>query len=185
MWAKEIIYDHAIYNKSRDQNVTDLSDFIKSYKEKISADSIILLDKNGIILSQEGSVHKTGDSLKYYDIVKETIYTKDSTTKIARENESFILYSSAVLKKNNKLNGIILVGYFINDIFLENIKKNTDLEIAMIGNSAVMSSTLWEGEENLDRLPINYLHYQNLLKNEKHFKEVIFNCRFHAFWISV
>ena len=75
-------------------------------------------------------------------------------------------------KENNEIQGVILVGYFINDTFLENLKKNTNLEIAFIGNSAVMSSTKWGKSDNLDRLPINYLHYQNLRKNNNLFKEI-------------
>ena len=124
MWAKEIIYDYFIYKKIGDQDVMDLSDIINIHKAKISADSIILLDKNGIVLSQAGSVHKTGDSLLYYDVLKETLETKESATKIARENESFILYSSAIIEENYAIQGVILVGYFINDIFLENIKQS-------------------------------------------------------------
>ena len=60
-----------------------------------------------------------------------------------------------------------------NDI-LEKIKKNTKLEIALIGNSAVMSSTKWGGEENLETLPVQYLYYQNLLKNEDSIKKITY-----------
>ena len=175
MWAKEIVLSHLPQTAVMNEDFKKIDALIKTQKTIASADTIILLNKESVVLSQVGSAHKTGDALLSYDVVRQTLQTGEPVTKIARENESFILYSSAILKHENKVLGILLVGYFINDVFLENIKKNTNLEIALIGNSAVMSSTKWKGEANLDRLPINYLHYQNLLKNEKRFKEITYN----------
>ena len=99
MWAKEIIYDHLFYKNIKSKEIVALSDVIKTHKLRISADAIILLDKNGIVVAEEGSVHTSGDSLAYYDIIKDTIKTKTSVSKIAREKENFILYSSACIKK--------------------------------------------------------------------------------------
>ncbi len=175
MWAKEIALAHFPKTKNLYKDFKEIDAYIKTQKEVVSADAVILLNKDGGVLSQTGSVHKTGDSLIYYDVVRQTLQTQKPVTKIARENESFILYSSAIIENENEIQGMILVGYFLNDIFLENIKQNTNLEIALIGNSAVMSSTKWEGETNLDILPVAYLHYQNLLKNKKRFKEITYN----------
>ncbi len=175
MWAKEIAYDGNFHTKIKEKNYDEISKIISVDKRKISADTIIVLDKNGFVLAQKGSIYRAGDSLKYYDIVKETLKTKNPITKMAREKESFIIYSSSVIEEDNQMLGVLLVGYFVNDIFLENIKANTSLEIAFIGNSAVMSSTKWGGVENLAILPINYLVYQNLLKDNKKFQEIKHN----------
>ncbi len=174
IWAKEIVLSHMPKATIKDKNLTKIDSLIETQKEIASADAIIFLNKDGIVISQAGSIHKNGDSLIHYDIVWQTLQAQEPITKIARENESFILYSSAVIESKNELMGILLVGYFINDIFLENVKKNINLEIALIGNSAIMSSTKWGGKENLNILPIAYLHYQNLLKNEKRFKKITY-----------
>ncbi len=171
MWAKEIVANHLDIETV---NKKELNNILSIEKDKMSADSIILLNKEGVIMAQHGSKHLVGDSLKYRDIVKQTIQTKMQITNIAREKETFIIYSSSILKEKNNLKGILLVGYFINDNFLENIKKNTNLELAFIGNSAVMSSTKWGTTKNLDILPISYLKYQNLLKNPKMVEEVTY-----------
>ncbi|MEA3387640.1 MAG: ATP-binding protein [Patescibacteria group bacterium] len=169
MWAKEIVASHLDFKNTKKEKLNNL---LKIEKDKMSADSIILVDNKGMVLAQNGSKHIVGDSLKYRDIIKQTLKTKTQVTNIAREKETFIIYSSAVIEEKDDLVGILLVGYFINDSFLENIKKNTNLELAFIGNSAVMSSTKWGTTKNLDILPISYLKYQNLLNDPKEIKEI-------------
>jgi len=169
VWAKEIVENHF---ETVDLNKSNLDLLLKEEKAKTSADSIILLDKNGQVLAQSGTNHKIGDSLEYRDIVKETLKAKTQVSKIAREKETFIIYSSSIIRNKNKIDGMLLIGYFINDRFLENIKKNTSLELAFIGNSAVMSSTKWGTSKNINILPISYLKYQNLLNNPNLSKEI-------------
>ncbi len=169
MLAKQIVNSHPVFSEEN-----YLSTNLQKEKKRISADTIILVDKNGIILAQDGTTHIVGDSLEYRDIIKQTLKTSSQVTRIAREKETFIIYSSAIIKKDNKLDMILLVGYFINDLFLENLNKNTNLELAFIGNSAVMSSTKWGTPDNLNRLPISYLKYQNLLNNLNSIKEITY-----------
>ncbi|MEA3490314.1 MAG: ATP-binding protein [Campylobacterota bacterium] len=163
MWAKDVASHSELLDSDRDR----LKRYLQEKKIEMSADSIILLNDKGDILAQIGSEHIVDDSLAYRDIVRQTIRNQTQTTKIARERETFILYSSAIVKGEGDLSRVLMVGYFINDIFLENIKNNTHLELALIGNSAVMSSTKWGSSQNLAKLPISYLQYQNLLKNPK------------------
>ncbi|MBE9525513.1 MAG: HAMP domain-containing protein [Proteobacteria bacterium] len=174
MWAKEIVANHFSFQVIKQHQPEEISSLLGIEKNKMSADSIILLDEQGRILAQSGSDFKIGDSLSYQDIVKQTFKSRTSLTKILRERESFIVYSSAIIQQDNKIKGMLLVGYFINDSFVENIKKNTSLEIAFIGNSAVMSSSQWGTSNNLDILPISYLDYQNLLYSPQLIKEIIY-----------
>ncbi len=174
IWAKEIALSHLTNLAFEGEGIAKIDALMKNQKNIVSADTILLLDQNGMVLSQSGSSHRIGDSLSHYDIVNQTLQTKKPVTKIARERESLILYSSAIINQRDERVNLLLIGYFMNDVFLENIKKNTNLEIALIGNSAVMGSTKWGDKTNLDILPINYLHYQNLLKNENRFKEITY-----------
>ncbi|MEA1914260.1 MAG: ATP-binding protein [Campylobacterota bacterium] len=176
VWASRIIYNQDLREgiKQKDSNKLDL--FLKKNKKEISSDAIILLDAKGQLLSQIGSSHEKNSYLSYLDIVSQTLKTKSSVTKIARERESFIIYSSSLIYEDDVLLGIMMIGYFINDIFLENIKNNTQLEIALIGNSAVMSSTKWGEQNNLDTLVVNYITYQRLLKKDE-IKNIIYKNR--------
>ena len=175
MWAKEIVINHLNFQAISKKDPHVIANILTAEKNKMSADIIVLLDEKGTILAQSGSVHQSGDSLKYLSIVKETLTEKKQIQKIAREKETFVIYSSALIQADNSIKGILLVGYFINDLFLENIKKNASLELAFIGNSAVMSSTKWGADSNLDRMPISYLQYQNLLSNPETMKEIRYN----------
>ncbi len=172
IWAKHAVIDNDLHHKILKNNFDDLDEHLKIEKEAMSADSIILLDKNAIIISQNGSNYTKGDSLSLQDIVKETFKLKLSVTKISRERESFIIYSSALIENDNQVLGMVLMGYFINDVFLENIKINSNIEIAFVGNSAIMSSTKWGGKKELDILPMEYMKYQSLLKNPENFKKI-------------
>lgn len=171
-WAKEIILNHFPADIINKKNTAELTALLNSEKNKLSADTIVLINKEGVVLAQSGSDYEVGDSLEYKDIVRQTLKTGHQVTKIARENDKFVTYSSYVLKKDNDIKAVLLLGYCINDAFVENIKKNTSLEIAFIGNSAIMSSTKWGTEKNLDVMPISYLDYQNILAKPEVIKEI-------------
>ena len=172
IWAAHIVADNNLNTKIIEKDSQRLKDLLYTEKIAVSADSIILLDNDANILSQIGSDYQIGDNLGYQEIVKETFLLKEPITKITRERESFIIYSSSIVKKDNKISGIVLVGYFINDIFLNNIKMNKEIDIAFVGNSAIMSSTKWGSSKELDTLPIDYTKYQYLLKSPNKFEQI-------------
>ena len=172
IWAKHTILDNELHENIIKKNREQLTKLMKIEKKAMSADSIILLNEKGFILAQTGSNYTIGSFLGQSDIFKETVKTKSSITKISRERESFIVYSSSVIKKQDKVIGIVLIGYFINDNFVNNMKLNTDLEIAFVGNSAIMSSSKWGDTKELDILPLDYIQYQSLLNNPSNLKTI-------------
>ncbi|MEA3290227.1 MAG: ATP-binding protein [Campylobacterota bacterium] len=175
IWADHAVVDNDFADKIYKKDIKNLDHILLAEKKAVSADSIIILDKEGVILSQYGSSYIAGDSLYLLDIVKETFLNKGTVTKIIRERESFIVYSSSLIQDDNKNLGMVLVGYFINDRFLENIKLNSGLDMALVGNSAIMASTMWGGTKPLDRLPLQYIKYNNLLKYPNEFKRITVN----------
>jgi len=172
VWAQEILYDHFFYRMLQERDIVNSNDILAIHKAKISADAIILLDKNGIVRYQQGSMHNIGDSMKHYDIVKETLSTKKSATRTVSEYENSILYSSAYVEDEHKVLGIMLVGYFINDHFLQHIRNNTDLEIALVDNSTIMSSTGWGSDGGLLTLPVAPEKYRQLLTSKEELVEI-------------
>ena len=172
IWAKHIVTDNNLKDRLIKKDFKNLEKLLKIEKYRISTDSIIVVDYKGKIVSQLGSNFSVGDSLALQDIVKETFLKKESITKITRERESFIMYSSSIIQNKNEIIGMVLIGYFINDEFLKNIKLNNNIEIAFVGNSAIMSSTTWKDAKELDILPIDYIKYQSLLKSPESFKKI-------------
>lgn len=170
IWARHTVLDNNLHKKIEQRDFNGIKELLSIEKNEMSADSIILLDSKGNVLSQVGGDYQPMDSLASQDIVKETFSSKSPVTKILREKESFIVYSSSLIEKDNKILGMVLMGYFINDIFLENIKVNTKLDIAIVGNSAIMCSTKWGDDNELDFLPFDFIKYQSLLQNPDNFQ---------------
>ncbi len=175
VWAKHTVIDNQLDELILHASPEMLHKQLVIDKEAVSADTILLLDKEATIIGNVGSVQMMGNTLKYNALVKETFETKTAMTMIMRERESFIIYSSSPMIKDNNVIGMLLIGYYINDAFLENVKKNIDLDVALVGNSAIMSSTNWAGEGSLDVLPIEFIRYQTLLEDENNLMVITYN----------
>ena len=170
VWLDHTITDNALnkqvrlVNSLEKSDKTELRKLLDIDKKLVSADTLVLLNEEFDVVVEINSAFKEGMNLKHFDLIKEISNTEDAANKIIRENESFILYSAKyITDHNDEPLGVLMMGYFINDIFLEQVKLSTELEMAVVGNSAIMSSTSWGGK-TLDFLPVNYLEYQKLLK---------------------
>ncbi len=149
--------------------------FLNRERISIAADTIILLDPQGRVIEQSGSVREKGDSLASLQMIDNIINNKTPVvTSITRELDNFIVYSSGVLRSpEGKLQAILLVGYFINEEFLNTIKKNTQIDLAIVSNGAIMGSSKWADKYFMTELPLPYLSYQRILE-----QSVFANIRF-------
>ncbi|MCU7834783.1 MAG: HAMP domain-containing protein [gamma proteobacterium symbiont of Taylorina sp.] len=172
------IWVHHIINEGRLTRllITGEPDQIKQMldleRQSVAADTIILLDKKGRVITQSGSIREIGDSLSSLDIVKNIIVpaanqSNKKITTISRELDNFIIYSRGeILDQQEELQGILLVGYFITEEFLDNIKKNTNIDLAIVGNTAIMGSTKWADKQYISELPLPFLTYQRILEHD-------------------
>lgn len=135
--------------------------------ESASADSLIVVDKDGLIIARGDDRDSLGTSLKSIDIVKKILSDREPSFSIIQDFNNFILFSSAMIPGagDAEVAGALLLGYSINDTFLENIKKNIGVEMAVVRDRAVMASTLFEGKNLMTNLPIPYIEYQLLLES--------------------
>ncbi|MFK5894914.1 MAG: ATP-binding protein [Pseudomonadota bacterium] len=170
--TSQIWIQHIKNNRQLSQLIVDgkqkqLKKTLDYERHSIAADTIILLNKKGIVIAQSGSNREINDSLTSLKIIKDIINNKhQAKTSITRERNNFIIYSSGILlDRQEKLQGILLIGYYISEEFLDGIKKNTQIDLAIVGNSAIMGSTKWADKEYLNELPLPYLSYQRLLDN--------------------
>ncbi|MCU7940791.1 MAG: HAMP domain-containing protein [gamma proteobacterium symbiont of Bathyaustriella thionipta] len=175
IWVHHILSEGNLSRLLANNKLGEIQQMLDTERESIAADTIILLDKEGHIISQSGSVRTVGDSLAYLDIIKNVIDNNQQTsTSITRELDNFIIYSSALLidndtnKKGDKdYQGILLIGYFITEAFLDTIKKNTHIDLAIVGNTAIMSSTKWSEKQYIKELPMSFINYQKILENKQ------------------
>ncbi len=145
----------------------EMVDHVVYLMESISADTIVLLDRDGTVLVRGHDPENYGDTLKSISIVRKALVEKVPSTSIVQELQNFMVFSSGIIygEDSKEVRGVILVGHLINDEFVENIKKNVNLDITIVRDRAVMASTLYKGEERISLLPIPYLEYQMLLSN--------------------
>jgi len=179
----QIWVNHIADNKRLNSLLDEYADKDKIYqflnRERISiaADTIILLDPQGQVIEQSGSVREKGDSLASLQMIDNLINNNNKApvvTFIIRELDNFIVYSSGVLRNpEGKLQAILLVGYFISEEFLNTIKKNTQIDLAIVGNGIIMGSSKWADKHFMTELPLPYLSYQRILE-----QSVFANIRF-------
>ncbi|NOQ79375.1 MAG: HAMP domain-containing protein [Gammaproteobacteria bacterium] len=177
IWVHHIISEGNLSRLIANNEMEKIQQMLNTERASIAADTIVLLDQKGSVISQSGGVRQIGDSLSSLDIVKNIIHNKQqTTTSISREMDNFIIYSSALLydskstngdNKENDFQGILLIGYFITEEFLDTIKKNTNIDLAIVGNTAIMSSTKWADKQYITALPLNFLEYQKILDNKQ------------------
>jgi len=166
IWVNHIANNGTLSLLLEQGDIAKIHQFLNRERQSISADMIILLDNKGYVIEQSGSIREKGDFLASLKIIDNIINNKTyAITSITRELDNFIVYSSGGLRdKQGKLQGILLVGYYISEAFLDNIKKNTRIDLAIVGNSTIMGSSKWSSKHTMTELPLSFLSYQRLLK---------------------
>jgi len=143
-----------------------LSSKLHSLMEKNTADVITLLDHEGIVLARGHDPKSHGDSLRAFDFVNDIISGKETTTAIVQDLSKFILYGTAsFIHPTTKKPLHILAGYALNNNFVDNIQDNTQINVSLIKERSVVSTTLRSNGRRITTLPIPYLEYEILLAN--------------------
>ncbi|MEN8188781.1 MAG: response regulator [Thermodesulfobacteriota bacterium] len=152
--------------------------YFSSTLEKISADTTILLDNRGYILAADGYPEASGN-LRSLELVRQTLATGQPDFAIVQDMGTFILYTSAPVlrdrydrqltdKHERQTIGIVLVGYAMNNSFVDNLKKNTAIDIAIVRDRSVIAGTLEQNGKRLNTIPVPFTEYQMVLNNPDH-----------------
>ena len=163
--------DHELLNYISKRDNNKLTSFIADKRYDIQCDQIILLDNKSNILTQSGSIPFEGNSLRSLQIVEDTLTNHRTYTTIVRQYDIFVLYASAPIFVDNKHNGMLLMGFSMNNAMMQNIKKDTIMEFTIIGDRAVAATSLKIDDKLMKNLPIPYLDYMWLLKYPERFYE--------------
>ena len=156
--------DHELLKNISTNNTEKLRIFIADKRHDIQCDQIVLLDNNANVITQSGSIPFDGYTLQNLDIVNKTITQQKQFSTVIRQYDVFVMYASIPVKINNKTIAILLMGFSINNIMMKNIKKDTILEFAVIGDRAIAATSLEVDGKLMRSLPMPYIDYQWLLK---------------------
>ncbi|EDZ62492.1 Response regulator with a diguanylate cyclase output domain [Sulfurimonas gotlandica GD1] len=163
--------DHELINYIVTKNTDKLKDLIVDKRYDIQCDQIILLDNKANVITQSGSAPFDGEKLQNLEIVEKTLNQHTSFTTIIRQFDIFVLYASAPIVIANKQNGMVLIGFSINNNMMKNIKKDTVMDFTVIGDRTVAATSLKVANELMKTLPIPYMDYLWLLKYPDRFYE--------------
>lgn len=152
----------------------DLDGLLQEHAQSISADHILLLDRNGRVVADSHGRQDLGRSLASWRLVRSGLDKGEPGSSIVQASNWFILYASAVVTKTDHEGhplGLVLIGHALNDRFIGNIRKNTGVDITVVRDRAIMVSTM-EDMKGLDpNLMIPYPEYQSLLNNRDSIRE--------------
>ncbi len=166
LWSRHLADEKEANDYLKDGNLEALVPHLRSHAKQIAADSIIMLDANGQVVVDSNQALPTGISLSSLRIVRETLSKREPLTEVQDLNGNFVIYASASMTspKGDRALGMVLIGYTINNHFLQKIKQNTDVELAIVRRRALVASTL--PPEYVDN-PIPFLQYQLLLNDDE------------------
>jgi diguanylate cyclase (GGDEF)-like protein/PAS domain S-box-containing protein len=165
LWSRHLADEKEANDYLNKGDLKALAPHLQSHAKQIAADSIIMLDNNGQVMADSNQSLPVGISLSSLRIVRETLSRQQPLTEVQDLNGNFVIYASAAMNNldNDKVLGMVLIGYTINNQFLQKIKKNTAVELAIVRRRALVASTL--PPEYVDN-PIPFLQYQLLLNDD-------------------
>jgi PAS domain S-box-containing protein len=140
-----------------------------------TSDIITLLDHDGRVLARGHDPNSSGDSLLAFDFVVDIRRGKETVTAIVQDQGSFILYSAAAF--SHPVTGepvYVLAGYALNNSFVDHIQKNSHIEVSLVRERSIISTTLHRNSQRITTLPIPFLEYEILLANPGQVMEAYF-----------
>ena len=162
--ALNIAEDHSLLRLFFMNDKKAITDYLIDKKTDYQCDQIVLLDKEGDILTQAGQLPFNALNLRAYELIEKTYESKHFQSAILRQGDLFVYYTSAPMLFNDTIEGVVLIGLSINDAMLQNIKKQTNMEFSIIGDRAMAATSFSMSEELIGTLPIAYTEYLWLLK---------------------
>lgn len=146
-------------------------------RQEISADVVIWLDHKGRVRHHSADPERQGLSLMSWRLVRRAVFDHKRDTSVVQDLNNLIIYSSGFPDGHaaRAFDGIVLVGYVINDQLISNISRDTDVDITLVRRRAVMASTLNRGDNRLRSIPLSYLEYQLLLNDRDKVSEIRFS----------
>ncbi len=125
----------------------------------------LLLNTQGVLLSDLTQQTPSGTNFITNDIVKNTLHTGETHSAILHDGNQFTLFSVAPCLLDGKTIGLVMIGKVIDHPFIEQVAQATGIDITIVRERAVMASTLKNDAEPIRELPLPYLEYQTLLNN--------------------
>ncbi len=152
--------------------------FLAEHQAVVFTDTfVMLLDSEAKILYCANDRHQERQ-LWQHQVVRLAFSTQKIQSAIINDGDVFSLISAAPVfdsETDKTLLGMVIVGKTITHQFAEQIQKNTQIDISIVRDRAIMATTLKEHGDYLVSLPVAYTDYLSLLKDSGKTLEVTFS----------
>lgn len=166
-WNRHFIKDEqlAVMLDTLDESTTtNFINYINHIKDMSTADVVILLDEQGRVIVHTEKPGQSGESMMSWKMVRKALSDHKVEVSIIQDLNSLIIYAPNLLYgKKGAVNGVVLVGYVINDELISGMKKDTLTDMTIVRRRGVMASTFNTEKNRLIDVPLNYITYQSLL----------------------
>jgi diguanylate cyclase (GGDEF)-like protein/PAS domain S-box-containing protein len=179
IWTKHVASEKEVVELATLDSAVDdaLQKFLDERADATAADALMIIDVNGDVIASHPSTLHAGDNLGSWPIVRDALTAQQPGPMVNSEKNNFVLYASSPIasQRDGKIIGAMLLGYALNNTFTQRIRRNTDIEIAIIRDRGVMASTFQDGSLPIEELPIPYMDHLQLLKDPDQILTANFN----------
>ncbi|MBF0246674.1 MAG: diguanylate cyclase [Alphaproteobacteria bacterium] len=166
-WVRHLILDeqeHGLAEAMRGGRRTPVETYVTEHLPTALSKGATVVNREGVVIYRFHSPGNFGDNMGHVEIVRRALDAGEVSVAVVNELNRFMLYAAGPIRDNGSIVGALLIGEPIDNAFVQNIKRNTAMELAVVRDRAVMGSTLKDAEGTpIGDLPLPYLEYKMLL----------------------
>lgn len=164
-FANALAQDEKIVTAFKQKDTKRVTELLEEQRSAMQLDELVILNRNGNIIAQTGLLNFSGINIRHYHHIKESLSKGEFFSGIIRQDDVFVYYTTAVIKEEAELIGLVMVGLAITNRVMQGIKNNTSMEFSIVGDRAMAATSMREQEDSLKTLPVDYLKYLWLLED--------------------
>lgn len=177
-WSKHMATTSNLRNVFLFSNKEKRLQFLAEYGTVIFPDTfVMILDNHAKLIYCTSDQHET-ETVWQHDVIRQSFLSLKTHSAIIHDEDHFSFISASPIfmsAQNKTLLGMVIVGKKINHQFAHKIQKNSQIDIAIVRDRAIMATTLKKKGDYLLDLPIAYTDYLSLLKNSGQTLEATFS----------
>lgn len=116
----------------------------------MSLRSLVLIDRAGGVVASAFS-YKIGQDMSADDVVKDALLGRSIVTTSSGENEGFLIKAAVPVYVDGRVMGAVIAGFPLDDAFIDNINRITNLQLSVYFGDTVVASTDF-GNASSDRI---------------------------------
>ncbi len=164
-FANSLSQDKRLKALLEDGSEQQIQGYLEAQREAMRLDEIVILDRQGDLMRQTGFLPFSGVNINHHDLVHKSFEQKRFFSGILRQEDTFSFYTTALIKTDEKIEALVMVGLGISNRMMEGIRKNTTMELSIVGDRVMAATSIRQDGEAIGSLPVNYLRYLWLLED--------------------